>query len=264
MGIAPTPILVSTTGTGNPLDGSITRDAIDDLVGAMSSHLLIYLYANKITPGTTAFVDRLGNTLSQHNPDATKNSADSNFGGHPSITLSSSDGIPFTTTAGGFGIGTPPISGPTSFSVVASLRVAATANAGGIYGDGISGTSDFYLGMGSSGNLIADISGTLDLNVASFFAANTTYAFFYSYDSATKIHRYGVNSTASLSQTTGTGSRTTHGTSTFITPFSQPTGGFSQFTFNRWIAFNKAYLNGAVPSDDAAFANLVSAYAAYL
>jgi hypothetical protein len=265
MGIAPTPILVSTYGAGNSADGTITRDAIDDLVGAMSSHLLIYLLAKKITPGTTGFVDRLANAITNNTPSATKTTSDSNFGGHTSITLSSSDTNPFHTAAGGFGIGAPPIAMPNSFSIVAGIRGPASFSGGaGLYGDGLSSNGGIAVGAGSSGNLIALINGSIDISIASFFATNTTYVFFYSYDSATKIHRYGLNSVTNVSQTTGTATRTSQGTSTLCYPFGEYSGASSQFTFNRWMLFGKAYLNGAVPSDDATFANLVSNYAGFI
>jgi hypothetical protein len=265
MGTAPTPILVSTFGTGNALDGQITRDPIDDLVAGMSSHLLIYLSAKKITPGTAAFVDRLGNAISNNTPHATKNSSDSNFNNHASITLSSSDNNPFTTAAGGIGIGAPPIAMTNSFSIIAGIRGPATfAGGAGLYGDGTNSNGGIGIGAGSSGNLVVLVNGTTDLNIASFFAAATTYVLFYSYDSATKIHRFGLNSTSSLSQATGTATRTSQGTSTVCYPFSEYSGAESQFAFNRWMLFNKAYLNGLVPTDDAAFANLVATYTAYI
>lgn len=115
-----------------------------------------------------------------------------------------------------------------------------------------------------TGNLTALINGTTDITIASFFAASTTYVFFYSYDSATKIHRYGLNSTSSMSQTTGTATRSSQGTSTVCYPFGEYSTAYSQFTFDRWILFNKAYLNGAVPADDAAFADLVASHAAFI
>lgn len=263
MGTAPTPVLVSTYGTGNSLDGQITRDSIDDLVGAMASKVLVYLLAKKITPGTTPFVDRLGNTITNHTPSASKTTSDANFNNHTSITLSNSDNLPFTTAAGGFGDGTPPIAMTNSFSIIAGIRAASLA-ASGLYGDGLSSNGGVFVGMNSSGTLLVGINGTTDLSVASFFSAATTYAFYYSYDSATKIHRYGVNSTSAVAQTTGTATRTSQGTSASCNPFGEYSSANSAFTFNRFILFNKAYLNGAVPADDAAFGNLVAAYAAYL
>jgi hypothetical protein len=263
MGTAPTPILVSTYGTGNSQDGSITRDAIDDLVAGMSSHLLIYLSAKKITPGTVPFVDRLGNAITQATSHATKNNSDSNFGNHPTITLSSSDAPPYWTNAGGIGIGAPPIAMSNSFSVIAGLRAGILA-ASGLYGDGTSSNGGVMLGMGGSGNLLVGIGGTQEVNIASFFTLNTTCVFFYSYDASTKIHRYGLNSTLSYGQTTGTTTRTSQGASTTCYPFGEYSSAESQFTYNRWMLFNKAYLNGVVPSDDAAFSGLVSAYATYI
>lgn len=265
MGTAPTPILVSTYGTGNSADGAITRDAIDDLVAGMSSHLLVYLLAKKITPGSTAFVDRLGNTITNNTPSGSKTTSDTNFNNHTSITLASGDTNPFHTAAGGYGIGTPPIAMPNSFSIVAGIRGPASFSGGaGLYGDGTNANGGVAIGAGASGNLIALINGTTDISIASFFATSTTYAFFYSYDSATKIHRYGLNSVANVAQSTGTATRGSQGTSTICYPFGEYSAASSQFTFNRWMLFNKAFLNGAVPSDDAAFANLVAAYAAYL
>jgi hypothetical protein len=264
MGIAPTPVLVSSYGTGNSLDGQITRDPIDDIVAGMSSHLLIYLLAKKITPGTTPFVDRLGNTINQSTSHATKNTSDPNFGNHASITLSINDAPPYWTTAGGIGTGIPPIAMTNSYSVVTGVRVAATSNNGGLYGDGTSSNGGVLLGMGSSGNLIASISGTQEVNAANFFSANTTYVFFYSYDAATKSHRYGLNSATSANLTNGSATRTSQGTTTTCYPFGEYSSAESQFSWNRWMLFNKAYLNGAVASDDATFANLVSTYAGYL
>ena len=264
MGTAPTPILVSTYGAGNSQDGSITRDAIDDLVAGMSSHLLIYLSAKKITPGTAPFVDRLGNAITQHTPNATKNMSDANFNGHASVTLSTTDVAPFYTSAGGIGIGTPPVAMTNSFSLVAGIR-APSIVASGIYGDGTSSNGGIGIGMGSSGNLIALINGTTDINVGSFFSSGVTAAFYYSYDATTKIHRFGMNTTSSVSQLTGTATRTSQGASTVCYPFGEyNTGADSGFAFNRWILFNKAYLNGAAPSDDAAFTNLISTYATYI
>ncbi|HEX3666875.1 MAG TPA: hypothetical protein VHU23_16745 [Rhizomicrobium sp.] len=265
MGIAPTPILVSSYGTGNSLDGQITRDPIDDLVAGMSSHLLIYLLAKKIPPGTTPFVDRLGNTINQSTSHATKTASDPNFGNHPSITLSFSDDPPYWTAAGGIGISTLPIAMSNSFTILTGVRVAAITNNGGLYGDGTSSNGGVQLGMGTTGNFFADINGTREVNASNFFTANTTYALFYSYDATTKIHRYGINNASSYTQVQGSMTRTSQGTSTVCYPFSQYSGSAeSQFIWNRWMLFNKAYLNGAIPSDDATFVNLVSSYTSYL
>jgi hypothetical protein len=264
MGIAPTPILVSSYGTGNSLDGQITRDPIDDLVAGMSSHLLIYLLAKKITPGTTPFVDRLGNTINQSTTHATKNASDPNFGNHASITLSFNDDPPFWTAAGGIGIGTPPIPMSNSFSIVAGLRSTTFSGGSGLYGDGTSSNGGVMLGAGTSGNLLVGINGTVEVNAASFFSLNSTCVFFYSYDATTKAHRYGIDNASSFTQISGTAARTSQGTSTICYPFGEYSSAESQFTFNRWILFNKAYLNNTTPTDDIAFTNLVSAYSAYI
>jgi len=166
--------------------------------------------------------------------------------------------------AGGIGIGTPPVAMTNSFSLVAGIR-APSIVASGIYGDGTSSNGGIGIGMGSSGNLIALINGTTDINVGSFFSSGVTAAFYYSYDATTKIHRFGMNTTSSVSQLTGTATRTSQGASTVCYPFGEyNTGADSGFAFNRWILFNKAYLNGAAPSDDAAFTNLISTYATYI
>ncbi len=153
---------------------------------------------------------------------------------------------------------------PNSFSIVAGLRVASTSNNGGIYGDGTSSNGGVSLGMGTSGNFVVNVNGTNDVNGAAFFAANTTYVLWYSYDSATKIHRYGVNSTSGGAQVTGTGTRSSQGTSTVCYPFSEYSSAVSQFIFERWTLWNKAFMNGSVLADDAAFSNLISSYAAYI
>ncbi len=266
MGIAPTPVLVSATGIGNSADGKITRDSIDDLIGAMQSHLLIYLRAVKITPANASFVDALGNTVTAQTSGVTKNSSDANFNNHSSITLNDANNQ-YAMAAGGIGIGTPPIAMPNSFTVLAGLRSASSfaGVSSCLYGDGTNANGGVALYVGTSGNLVAQVNGSAELSVASAFATSTTYAFWYSYDAATKIHRYGMNNTTVLAQATGAQNRTSQGASTVCYPFGYYSSGTCGYwSFNRWALFGKAYMNGAVPSDDAAFTNLVANYAAYI
>ncbi|MGH6876772.1 MAG: hypothetical protein ACREHV_05250, partial [Rhizomicrobium sp.] len=65
---------------------------------------------------------------------------------------------------------------------------------------------------------------------------------------------------------TATYTRNGAGTGTVCYPFGIYTDGGSGVagnqSFNRWTLWNKAFLNGSVPADDAAFTNLVTAYAA--
>ncbi|HEY1615121.1 MAG TPA: hypothetical protein VGF97_15660 [Rhizomicrobium sp.] len=266
MGTAPVPVLVSATATGNALDGKITRSPIDDLFAQMSSHLLIYLRASKIDPSKSQIVDALGNAITASTSGVTKNVADTNFSGHESITLNNSTNT-YTTQSGGIGIGSPPVAMSNSFSIVAGLRSpnSFSGTSSCIYGDGTSSNGGCALYVGTSGNLNASINGTVELSVSSALATATTYAFWYSYDASTKTHRYGLNSPNSLAQTTGSQSRTSQGTSTICYPFGFYSSGTCGFwSFNRWAIFNKAYMNGAIPADDMAFSNLISAYAAYI
>ena len=268
MGSAPTPILVSTYGSGNSADGAITRDYIDDLIAGMSSHLLIYLYAKKITPGTTAFVDRLGNTVTNATTGSTKNNSDSNFNGHASITFDNTNN-PFTFAAGGIGIGTPPIAMTNSFTFMAGVRPSTSSTIQMLYGDtaGTSGSvSETVFYFDSSGDLRYAVGTSSYTNLGLLLAAGTTGVIWISFDSATNILRAGVNSTSIALQATTTYNRTGAGTSTVCTPFGFPGGGGNSGYqgFNRWALFNKAYMNGLVPSDDAAFSNLISSYAEYL
>jgi len=269
MGVAPTPVTVSATGTGNSADGKISRNAIDDLIAGMSSKLLIYLRAVKINPASGAFPDALGNTVTAVTT-ATKNTSDPNFNGHESITFNSGALNQYAMAAGGIGIGTPPIAMTNSFTVVAGIHAGSFA-ANGLFGDTAGTTNQALNGiyLQASGNLVVDIGGTGGAVTLSgtqpLLASGSTGIVWISYDAATNIVRAGCNSSAI--QLTGTSIYTRNGanTSTVCYPFNyQNSGTPGNQSFNRWLLFNKAYLNGAVAADDAAFSNLISAYAAYI
>ncbi len=267
MGLAPIPVIVAANAKGNSADGSISRSALDDYFASMQSNLLILLRAIKINVAAGTIVDALGNSFTQKT-GGVKNSSDSNFNGHETITFGApTTNNPYTPGAGGIGIGTPPIAMPNSFSVVAGLRLGSYANPACLYGDGTSGNGGVGVYVTSSGALNLQVGGNTDSSGASpgLFPLNTTQVFWYSYDAATKIHRYGVNTTGTINSVTGAGTRTSQGTAAVCYPFGFYSGGScGAWTFHRWALFGKAYMNGAVPADDQQFSGLISTYNSYI
>ncbi|HEY3778783.1 MAG TPA: hypothetical protein VGL35_12065 [Rhizomicrobium sp.] len=263
MGTAPTPILVSATGTGNAADGTITRDAIDDLIGAMSPHLLIYLRAKKITPSNSSFVDALGNTVAANTSGATKNNADPNFNGKPSITFNNTNNV-YTMAAGSIGVGSPPVAMTNSFTVMAGIRPSA-AGAQSLYGDnavttGLSNITGLYLD--TNGRLNYAIGSSTYTILSTLLSPAATGVIWISFDATTSILRAGLNNGSTLIQTTTNNTRVGGGTSTVCQPFGlSPSGSAGYQCFNRWALFSKAYMNGSASSDDATFTNLVTTFA---
>lgn len=271
MGTAPTPVLVSTYGTGNALDGKITRDAIDDLVAGMSSHLLIYLRSVKMSTPAASFVDSLGNPISLTTPsDLTFTSSDSSFNNHSSIAFNQpSGGNLLSTTAGAIGIGAPPLSMTNSFTFMAGIHAGNSSGGNCLYGDnaGTSGTAVTGFYLNSAGNLVGLIGGS-NLSFGGsqpLLAAGSTGAVWLSYDALTNTVRAGVNNGIIALTAVSAQTRNGAGTSTVCNPFGYGGGGAAgNQKFNRWTLWNKAFMNGAVPADDAAFTNLVAQYAAYI
>lgn len=270
MGTAPTPVLVSSTGAGNSTDGQITRDSIDDLIGAMSSHLLIYLRAKKMSTIKTNFPDALGNTVTcGYVSDCTYTASDSNFNSKPSIAFNGSESSNmYTMGAGSIGIGIAPVAMTNSFTVMAGIH-AGNASVNSLYGDTAGTTNQALSGvyLGASGNPTVNIGGSGGAVTLSgslpLLAAGSTGVVWCSYDGATNIVRMGCNSTAVQLAGTATYTRNGAGTGTICYPFGyQNIGVAGNQSFNRWTLWNKAYMNGSVPADDAAFANLVAAYTA--
>jgi hypothetical protein len=271
MGTAPTTVLLTVAGTGNSADGKITRDAVDDLIGAMQSHLLIYMRAVRMNPIAASFKDALGNIVTcQYPSDCTFNASDSNFNNHSSVTFNQTSGANlYNMAAGGIGIGTPPVAMTNSFTFMAGIRPSASF-LGALYGDtagtnGSANTSGFYLT--TAGALVGVIGGTSLTFSGSqpLLAPATTGVIWMSYDAGTNIVRAGVNSTAVQLTATSAVARNGAGTSTICYPFGyESAGAAGDQSFNRWTLWNKAFMNGSVPADDAAFTNLVSTYAAYL
>jgi hypothetical protein len=272
MGTAPTPVLVSASGTGNSADGKITRDAIDDLIGAMSSKLLIYLRAAKMSTIRSSFVDALGNTVTCNlSGDCTYSASDPNFNNHASITFNDPGGSnTYQMAAGGIGIGTPPIAMTNSFTVMAGIHLPSSLDAAqSLYGDnavtnGPNNESGIYLN--ASGDLVFNVGGSGGGYADSvLLAPNSTGVVWVSFDAATSIVRAGLNNTTVAMQNTMTFNRTGSNTGTVCYPFGYWTSGAAgNSSWNRWTLWNKAFMNGSVPADDAAFTNLVANYAAYI
>jgi hypothetical protein len=273
MGTAPTPVLVSAYGTGNSSDGKITRDAIDDLIGAMSSHLLLYMRSVKINTVPAHFSDALGNSLTCNNTGQCSYTAvDTNFNNHSSITFSQTGGgsAMYTASAGGIGTGTPPVAMTNSFTIMAGIHAGNASGGNSLYGDN-AGTSDSAnltgLYLSSAGN-IAGVIGTPNLSFSGtqpLLSPGNTGVVWISYDSVTNIVRAGSNNGTVQLTSTSSVTRTGAGTGTVCYPFSYKTGGQAgNQSFNRWTLWNKAFMNGAVQADDAAFVNLVTSYATYI
>jgi hypothetical protein len=273
MGTAPTAVLVSSVGTGNSADGVISRDAIDDLIGAMSSHLLIYLRAKKMSAIKSSFVDALGNTVTcNQTSECTYTASDSNFNSHPSITFNNPSGTGvYQMAAGGIGVGSLPVAMTNAFTMLCAIHLPSSPDSvNSLYGDGAgtngpSNETGAYLT--STGGLAFNIGGTgggAGLTGV-LLAPGATGVVWVSFDSATSIVRAGVNNTTVAMQATMPYNRTGAGTGTVCYPFGYFTSGNAgNSSWNRWTLWNKAFMNGSVPADDAAFTNLVQQYAAYV
>jgi hypothetical protein len=273
MGTAPTPVLVSSAGTGNSADGVISRDAIDDLIGGMSSKLLIYLRAKKMSTIKASFVDALGNAVTcNQTSECTYAASDSNFNSHPSITFNNPSGTGmYQMAAGGIGIGTPPVAMTDSFTIMTCVHLPSSPDSvNSLYGDnaGTSGPSaETGASLTSTGALSFNIGGTGGGSglTGVLLAPGATGVVWVSFDSATSIVRAGIDNTTVAMLATMTYNRTGAGTGTVCYPFGYFTiGNAGNSSWNRWTLWNKAFMNGSVPADDAAFTNLVAQYAAYL
>jgi len=122
------------------------------------------------------------------------------------------------------------------------------------------------LALNTAGELIFNVGGTGGTYTGGvLLSPGTTGVIWVSFDATTGIMRAGENNINVVEQNTMTYNRTGAGTSTVCYPFSfQNSGNAGNQGLNRWMLFNKAYMNSSVPSDDAAFTNLVSEYAGYL
>lgn len=263
MGTAPIPVIVAAAAKGNAADGSISRNSVDDYFASMESNLLLLLRATKISVTATSIVDALGNPITAAT-GTTKSNSDSNFNNHETITFAGNSNQ-YATNVGGIGIGTPPIAMPNSFSIVAGVRATSFATASSLYGDGLSSNGGVGIFCTNAGGLNAQVGSSVEVNAASVFPLNTTQVFWYSYDASTKIHRYGINNTATINQVVGSATRTSQGSSTVCYPFGYYSSGNSgHWAFHRWALFGKAYMNGAVASDDQQFSGLIATYKSYL
>lgn len=269
MGTAPTIIRLDSLATGNPADGQIHRNIVDDAFGAMASKLLIFLRASTMSPTSAAVLDALGNSFTSTG-NMTKSTSDSNFNNHESITFNASTFNPYVSAAGGIGIGAAPQPMTNSFTVLAGMRCAPSSNTC-LYGDN-AGTSDganksgFY--MNSTGKLSGIIgnSGIPGATSIGFPSGGQAGVVWVSYDASTSIVRAGANGPAIAYQSSALSAfHNGAGTSTVVYPFAYQTGGASgSLSFHRWALFNKAFMNGAVPGDDAQFGALINLYSNYI
>lgn len=272
MGALPTQIRLDLAATGNSADGQIHRNAVDDAFGAMASKLLLLLRADTINVAQAGILDAMGNPITALTT-GTKNSANSNFNGLPSITPPPSSSKPYTSIANSLGNPSAGAVPTLSYTVLAGIHIPSspTGSAMGLYGDNLDTSDGGNVGgaymQSSNGNLVFIVGGSGSpyfVNTpVSGLSLGETIALWLSWDNATKILRVGINGggiayqTGTIVNTRTTGNQTT----ALVTPFSEGNGAAGGLSFHRWALFNKAFMNGSVPADDAQFSALVSAYA---
>jgi hypothetical protein len=268
MGTAPIAIRLDNAATGNSADGQIHRNPVDDALAAMSSKLLILLRAEMINVASASIIDSLGNPVTA-TVGSTKTTNDANFNGHTSLTNSNVNNQ-YTMNAGGIGISASPQPMTNSFTVLYGLHYPSSSDSvNAIYGD-VAATSDggnitgFYLD--GSGNLKYSLGDTTFTTLASgLVSAGSTNVVWVSVDSSTGTLRCGANSGAVAALHTLSQKRTGAGTGTVCYPITYGNSGNSGNTsWHRWALFNKSFMNGAVPGDDAQFGALINTYAAYI
>jgi len=269
MGALPTPIRMDSKATGNSADGQITRNVVDDAFAAMSSKLLLLMRADKISVTSSNIIDAMGNPLTQVTSGLSKLASDPNFNSQPSITQGNQTNQ-YTASANSIGNPSAGTAVTNSFTVLTGIRYPSSpSSANSLYGDN-AGTTDsgnitgFYLD--GSGNLKYSIGlTTFQQLAAGLVAAGNTYVLWISYDAVTGIFRAGVNSPAVVAQLTQSVKRNGASSSTVCHPFGYSTsGGSGNISWHRWALFNKAFLNGSVPADDAQFSALVNLYATFI
>jgi hypothetical protein len=270
MGALPIPVRLDVKATGNSADGQIHRNVVDDALGAMASKLLVLLRAETITPANSSILDSLGNPIANRNTSGVKTASDANFNGNTSLSIIGGVSNMFQTTANE--LGATGGAGPAmtnSFSLVTGLRVP-TGSLLPIFGDNAvtsdgSDVSGFYID--TNGKLNGGVGTTSNFSTQTFgYTINTTAVVWLSYDASTGIFRCGCNSALTQYQTTLANTRTGAGSGTAVYPFGYRTSSTptNNSYFHRWTLFNKAFLNGAVPPDDAQFTALVNLYTNFI
>lgn len=77
----------------------ISNDTIDVAMATLSSYVFAYIRAKRWTsPAGSGLVDRTGNPIKTENTGQTYNSADSTFGGLPSISVAACSDTPYVVT----------------------------------------------------------------------------------------------------------------------------------------------------------------------
>lgn len=255
-------------------------DTVDQAVQALGTesganictHVLAYMRAKMwSSPGAAGLIDRLGNPVSvgTYAGNATQSASDSNFNGQASINLSavatagSGNNAPYKI-AGGTRLNQSLTTMPASFTVIASLR--GNASPGAV--NNLFGTSDGIRSyFDNAGDLqFSPNNGTTLATVSGALSAATTTLFWYSWDNAAQLLRYGKNSSLVIGSTSVAASYSPTSGDT-VQPFGL-SGLNSGTTFNGYfeglLLLDKAYMNGAVPSDDALFTSLISTWDALI
>jgi hypothetical protein len=268
------PGIVAPTGNANAY-----VDAVDIAVqglgtvsgGNVATHVLGYLRARMFAataPLSAGIVDRLANpiTLGTYAGDATKNAADANFNGQASIDLSPLNGVGSGNNCPlqlgpGFRLNAALTTMPGSWTVVSACRLvsspAATSN--------FFGSSDGIWGyFNNTGTLEWRVDGSHGYSVSGALTPGTAAVIWYSWDNSALTFRFGVNSGATVSQQTIAYSYSpVANDKVFPFGFTSLNGGNAfDGQFEGWLLLDKAYMNGSVPADDAAFGNMIAAYAA--
>ena len=269
MGALPAPIRLDVKATGNSADGQIHRNVVDDALGAMASKLLLLLRADTINIASSSIVDAMGNPITQVTTGLTKSNSDAHFSNNPSITQGNQINQ-YTASANSIGNPSAGSAMTNSFTMLAGLYYPSSPDGvNGIYGDN-AGTSDsgnitgFYLD--GSGDLKYSIGAVTFQNLAAgLLTPGNTYVLWISYDASTGIFRVGKNSPNVAAQLTQAVTRTGAGSATVCHPWTYSTSGQSgNISWHRWALFNKAFMNGAVPADDAQFSALVNLYSSFI
>lgn len=103
----------------------ISNDSIDVAMATLSSYVFAYIRAKRWTsPAASGLVDRTGNPIKTENTGQTYNSADSTFGGLPSISVAGCADTPYVVT----NRGTAP---PLTFTFLSALQITATKGSTG-------------------------------------------------------------------------------------------------------------------------------------
>jgi hypothetical protein len=246
-------------------NGAIRTDPVDVAIDNLGeSNIVTYLRAKTLlTPGSS-ITDRLNNSVTVADTNMTYNASDANFNGQPTVSTSSCTQNPMRTATlglnGSFG------AMPASFTVCAVLR-RSSSHTDYVLSQ-VATAQKFITYFNPGGNFNwdtnfggTDSSGSTGATVA--LAINTSAVIWFSWDNTAMIMRYGAGSASAL-YTSSAGSNAflpQTGAALSILGGKDNPGSGQQFegTFAMYAILNGAYMNGAVPANDALFTNLIAA-----